>query len=1205
MSRRRIYTRNGVFAWSGAGVGESGLVVAEAAQQIDLSRDTSSSFFDFVSTADIVNANSASQIRPTHSVPVDFKLNDVAWSSLRSDAHPSGLIVGGGESGVVCVFDAASLVHGEELKRVGETRYHQGHVLSVDVSPVNAKWVCSGGTLGSILLWDMNSPLNPMSPGTSNFSHQIKCVGWNRCAEHILGSLTNERCSIWDLRRSGSPILDIADIVVQKWDLRYASAPVLGYQLHSRGVFGMDWNAYDGCLLATVGRDEQVLIQNPNNGQLLGRVVVKGWARRFSWNPTNPNLFAISFFDRPLEIQSLTPFASNDLQPEVQEEKELGSRVAELQSALDSNQLSSFCEARANEAVDATEKLLWAVLSKQTLNSSRSEYLRLLAPGDREFLREDDILDDVLKQMELCQVSSAEDSENEQVAVGDQQSPKTAAPISFQETSDEFLDSLCDGEPLKAIATAVIRKEWTLALLLAQANADRNVLRFIAQHIDRDASSCNRTRLAALMAAGMWEELLNSWSIADYKRLFLLVLSQAPPHKIRSLCSRMCQRMTAEGHALEAALPAVVAGDLESLMDATATLPVDRRVAVAAVLRHSLGGGSSRTVAAGPKFQAALEDYAKRLAEDGFAEAAWRLIEHIDSGECIEGLAALRHTLYNVCGTPGETRRIAAPTDPFAAARDQYSQLGRPSAGRTSGYGAAGPITRQGVRYSGDRRQSFDQHSPAMSSQLANYSMMPTTTSTSTYQTPHSAQLGLWGGYATPKAGAQVAGYAHIQPQGPTMVPHPVTQQPMMTSSVNGYMPSAANGYHPAEMYTDQMHNAYMSNQSYVPPPPPPAGPYGSLPSGVARIRTISTASHSSIPPSTSETVTSEARGESPVARQMSISSGWNDPPVVAAKKSEVRSQVAEIHWNPAPVEQYVGFNSPQTREQPSLPKPAEPQPQPTYTLSEADNYLVGTVSALVTNIRQINKTPIVSHKMADVEHKISTELIPRLARVHMMNGELSHYGRGLCQPDFIAIFALVGTTRRVQTHDERNAAVMRFARQMSISSGWNDPPVVAAKKSEVRSQVAEIHWNPAPVEQYVGFNSPQTREQPSLPKPAEPQPQPTYTLSEADNYLVGTVSALVTNIRQINKTPIVSHKMADVEHKISTELIPRLARVHFSQQTLSQLYRMAGMMNSGDFHSCQVICAELVKGSDFVELSSIMPTLKTLISTAQQVYHR
>lgn len=59
------------------------------------------------------------------------------------------------------------------MNRVGETRYHQGHVLSVDVSTVNSKWVCSGGALGSILLWDMNSPLNPMSPGTPNFNHQI------------------------------------------------------------------------------------------------------------------------------------------------------------------------------------------------------------------------------------------------------------------------------------------------------------------------------------------------------------------------------------------------------------------------------------------------------------------------------------------------------------------------------------------------------------------------------------------------------------------------------------------------------------------------------------------------------------------------------------------------------------------------------------------------------------------------------------------------------------------------------------------------------------------------------------------------------------------------------------------------------------------------------------------------------------------------
>lgn len=48
-----------------------------------------------------------------------------------------------------------------------------------------------------------------------------------------------------------------------------------------------------------------------------------------------------------------------------------------------------------------------------------------------------------------------------------------------------YFDSLCDGEPRKAIAAAVVRKEWTLALLLAQTNANQNVIRFIAQQIDR------------------------------------------------------------------------------------------------------------------------------------------------------------------------------------------------------------------------------------------------------------------------------------------------------------------------------------------------------------------------------------------------------------------------------------------------------------------------------------------------------------------------------------------------------------------------------------------------------------------------------------------------------------------------------------------------------------------------------------------------
>uniref|UniRef100_A0A914ZNZ4 Protein transport protein Sec31A n=3 Tax=Parascaris univalens TaxID=6257 RepID=A0A914ZNZ4_PARUN len=1122
MNKRRIFARNGVFTWSGSSRDESGLIMAEAAQQIDFSRDTSASFFDFVALTEIMNATSPLQhIKPTHSVSVDFKLNDIAWSSIRNDEHPSGLIIGGGESGVVAVFDAASLLRGEQLNRVGETRYHQGHVLSVDVSTVNSKWVCSGGALGSILLWDMNSPLNPMSPGTPNFNHQIKCVGWNRCVEHILGSLTNERCSIWDLRRGGSPILDIADIgggvewsimrwspldgttlclasqsdmspIVQKWDLRYASAPVLTYQLHSRGIFGMDWNAYDGNLLATVGRDEQVLIHNPGNGHLLGRVAIKGWARCISWNPTNPNLFAISFFDRPLEVHSLTPFPSVDssnevsdatelelsvipawmgtgscgvrfsygnkictfeVQPhaatntlrsvvlikKIQENRELGRRVTELQTALDTNQLSSFCEQRALSATDDLQTQLWTILSKQTLNSSRSDYLVMVAPHDHGEVR-DDALEDVLKQMDSCQLSREEDSEDEQLTANREQIQRAIAPISFQEIPiDEkwYLDSLCDGEPRKAIAAAVMRKEWTLALLLAQANADQNVIRFIAQQIDRDSSSCGRTRLAALMAAGMWDDVLHSWDLVDWRRLFALILAQAPSYKIRPLCSRLCKRMIIEGRALEAGLPAVIAGDVDSLMDATESLALDERIAIAAVLRHSLGGGSSRTVNAGPRFQAALEEYARQLAEEGFVEAAWKLTESIDSDNCTEELMALRHTLYNVCGSRDGARLNPLP-DPFAAVRQHYSKLGYPKSKQTPECGAPRALATRAVRYSGDSRRSVEQLSPGLPQQLPYATFMPTQP-TNAYHPHCPPPSEYWNERAQPAV--QNVGYAFVQSPA-----SPVMQQPppvMSGSSMNGYatsppMSSVANGYYP-EAYANVMHSAYAP----APPPPPPAAPYGSLPSGGARIRTMSTASHSSIPPSTADTTTSDVeRNSQPIAKQMSISSGWNDPPVVAAKKSEVHSQIAEIRWKPAAVDEYAGFNT--------LRAPVQP-----------------------------------SQKLVETE------------------------------------------------------------------------------------------------------------------------PQQAYTLSEADNYIVATISTLVANIRQLNKTPMVTHKMTDVEHKVSAELVPRLARANFSQQTLAQLYHMAHLMSSGDFRSCQVICADLVRGNDFVELSPIVPALKMLISTAQQVYRR
>lgn len=62
----------------------------------------------------------------------------------------------------------------------------------------------------------------------------------------------------------------------------------------------------------------------------------------------------------------------------------------------------------------------------------------------------DDALEDVLKQMDSCQLSREEDSEDEQLTVNREQIQRAVAPISFQE--------IPLGMILKLTVRTVIRK---------------------------------------------------------------------------------------------------------------------------------------------------------------------------------------------------------------------------------------------------------------------------------------------------------------------------------------------------------------------------------------------------------------------------------------------------------------------------------------------------------------------------------------------------------------------------------------------------------------------------------------------------------------------------------------------------------------------------------------------------------------------------
>ncbi|ETN69531.1 hypothetical protein NECAME_05244 [Necator americanus] len=199
-------------AWSPPGVDFKVAVVSDYAHYFDPNATTNQSRLELFTIDEIFrkpSANCASQ----HCVPCQYRFNELSWAPLKSETHPSGLIFGGTENGTVVFFDAHKFVSSKSLSVVSSRRDHQGHVLSVDHSADN-RWAISVGGAAQLLLWDLTNLATPFSPGTSNFTDQVKKVRWNRSMDNILISLSSHRASLWDMRRPGGPILEFAELVI-------------------------------------------------------------------------------------------------------------------------------------------------------------------------------------------------------------------------------------------------------------------------------------------------------------------------------------------------------------------------------------------------------------------------------------------------------------------------------------------------------------------------------------------------------------------------------------------------------------------------------------------------------------------------------------------------------------------------------------------------------------------------------------------------------------------------------------------------------------------------------------------------------------------------------------------------------------------------------------------------------------------------------
>ncbi|KAJ3357627.1 protein transport protein S31 [Allomyces javanicus] len=309
------------------------------------------------------------ELRPVASVPSSARFNRLAWTNFCTDAAPNGILAAGLENGELALYNPHALLHGPDggADDIDATRpdpvlfrstSHTAAVRGLDFNAIQPNLLGTGAGEGEILIWDMNNPATPYSPGPTKSPRlagsEVNCLAWNRSVPHILAtSSSNGITVVWDLknrrevfslaaptsapggmwnaagssaaaggRRQGvvvawhpdvptqfvTALEDDANPVILMWDLRNATAPLRTMQGHTKGILSVAWCPKDSDLLLSCGKDNRTLCWNPAQGEIIGELPhANNWCFDVQWCARNPDLLSVASFDGSVTVQSLLP----------------------------------------------------------------------------------------------------------------------------------------------------------------------------------------------------------------------------------------------------------------------------------------------------------------------------------------------------------------------------------------------------------------------------------------------------------------------------------------------------------------------------------------------------------------------------------------------------------------------------------------------------------------------------------------------------------------------------------------------------------------------------------------------------------------------------------------------------------------------------------------------------------------------------------
>uniref|UniRef100_A0A8C0V5V3 Protein transport protein Sec31A n=1 Tax=Cyanistes caeruleus TaxID=156563 RepID=A0A8C0V5V3_CYACU len=325
--------RTAVQAWSPATTHPIYLASGTSAQQLDASFSTNATLEIF----EVDFRDPSLDMKQKGTLPASNRFHKLIWGNFgNGSAESSGVIIGGGDNGVLTMYSVHQILTSKGDPVLGQTEKHSGPVRALDFNPFQSNLLASGANDSEIFIWDLNNFSVPMTPGTKSQPHEdISVVSWNRQVQHILSSAhPSGKAVVWDLRKN-EPIIKVSDHsnrmhcsgmawhpevatqlvlsseddrlpVIQIWDLRFATSPLSQLEGHTRGVLSVSWCQADPDLLLSSAKDNRILCWNPSVGEVVYELPIRSqWCFDVQWCPRNPSVFSAATFDGWINIYSV------------------------------------------------------------------------------------------------------------------------------------------------------------------------------------------------------------------------------------------------------------------------------------------------------------------------------------------------------------------------------------------------------------------------------------------------------------------------------------------------------------------------------------------------------------------------------------------------------------------------------------------------------------------------------------------------------------------------------------------------------------------------------------------------------------------------------------------------------------------------------------------------------------------------------------